>query len=156
MRYEGLIILIRSFFNSKLCFRSTSGHQLPSWLSISLDAALGCKTNVFQIQKNPTGKKGASQAVHIITIHPQAAPLVCRHILETLISLAKAFPHFLRPDLSREESRLSISSQSSNREEGSTSKKDPEFWDILLRLDTSNSTKKGKSVIKSHGTYFTL
>lgn len=96
------------------------------------------------------------QPCHSILIHPQAAPLVCRHVLDTLISLAKAFPHFLRPDLSREESKLSISSQSSNRDETSPASsrsgscKDPDFWEVLLKLDSSSLTKKGKSIVKSH------
>ena len=34
---------------------------VPTWLSISLDAALGCRANVFQIQRSP-GKKHASSA----------------------------------------------------------------------------------------------
>ncbi|KAM8985913.1 E3 ubiquitin-protein ligase HUWE1-like [Ara ararauna] len=69
-----------------------------SWLSVSMDAALGCRTNIFQIQRIPgrkhTEKHGAAagSAVHI---HPQAAPVVCRHVLDTLIQLAKVFPsHF--------------------------------------------------------------
>uniref|UniRef100_A0A8C3HVR6 HECT, UBA and WWE domain containing E3 ubiquitin protein ligase 1 n=1 Tax=Chrysemys picta bellii TaxID=8478 RepID=A0A8C3HVR6_CHRPI len=65
-----------------------------SWLSVSMDAALGCRTNIFQIQR-AGGRKhtekhaagtAAGAAVHI---HPQAAPVVCRHVLDTLIQLAK-------------------------------------------------------------------
>ena len=69
-----------------------------SWLSISLEAALGCRANVFQVQRASGGKKSSvvpaqGNGVHI---HPQAAPVVCRHVLDTLISLAKIFPtHFL-------------------------------------------------------------
>ncbi|XP_015788441.1 E3 ubiquitin-protein ligase HUWE1 isoform X3 [Tetranychus urticae] len=126
-----------------------SSNQSPSWLSISLDAALGCRTNVFQIIKGGSGKKGAGQSSHSIIIHPQAAPLVCRHVLDTLISLAKNFTHPLRPESLKEEQKLSQSSQSSDQ--CNKSCKDPDFWEVLLRLDSSNSTKKGKSVIKSHG-----
>lgn len=82
-----------------------------SWLSVSMDAALGCRTNIFQIQR-AVGRKhserhlagaggsasgmggggggvacaGGGSTVHI---HPQAAPVVCRHVLDTLIQLAK-------------------------------------------------------------------
>lgn len=94
---------------------SRSSSQL-SWLSVSMDAALGCRTNIFQIQR-ASGRKhadrhsaggavgsaglgggvsgtgagvgcsgGGGSTVHI---HPQAAPVVCRHVLDTLIQLAK-------------------------------------------------------------------
>eukprot|EP00061_Rhincodon_typus_P009745 g33482.t1 len=62
-----------------------------SWLSVSMDAALGCRTNIFQIQRSGGRKHsekhvGCGSTVHI---HPQAAPVVCRHVLDTLIQLAK-------------------------------------------------------------------
>jgi hypothetical protein len=47
-----------------------------SWLNISIDAALGCRANVFHILRHG-GKKYERQG-HNITIHPQAAPTVCR------------------------------------------------------------------------------
>uniref|UniRef100_A0A4W5KMP7 HECT, UBA and WWE domain containing E3 ubiquitin protein ligase 1 n=1 Tax=Hucho hucho TaxID=62062 RepID=A0A4W5KMP7_9TELE len=68
---------------------SRSSSQL-SWLSVSMDAALGCRTNIFQIQRGGaagmTCAGGGGSTVHI---HPQAAPVVCRHVLDTLIQLAK-------------------------------------------------------------------
>lgn len=97
---------------------SRSSSQL-SWLSVSMDAALGCRTNIFQIQR-VSGRKhaekhsaggsmssgglgggvsgagvacaggGGGSTVHI---HPQAAPVVCRHVLDTLIQLAKVLEH---------------------------------------------------------------
>ncbi|XP_076447673.1 E3 ubiquitin-protein ligase HUWE1-like isoform X2 [Babylonia areolata] len=69
-----------------------------SWLSISLEAALGCRANVFQVQRVSVGKKSCVSTPQgsSVNIHPQAAPVVCRHVLDTLISLAKVFPsHFL-------------------------------------------------------------
>ncbi|XP_041336621.1 E3 ubiquitin-protein ligase HUWE1-like [Pyrgilauda ruficollis] len=76
---------------------SRSSGQL-SWLSVSMDAALGCRTNIFQIQRVPGRKhteKHAAAAGSAVHIHPQAAPVVCRHVLDTLIQLAKVFPsHF--------------------------------------------------------------
>lgn len=97
---------------------SRSSSQL-SWLSVSMDAALGCRTNIFQIQR-VSGRKhadrhsaggssgsgtlggvsgpatgvacGGGSTVHI---HPQAAPVVCRHVLDTLIQLAKVMDHML-------------------------------------------------------------
>lgn len=69
-----------------------------SWLSISLEAALGCRANVFQIHRAPGKKPTSSSATShtTISIHPQAATVVCKHVLETMISLAKIFAfHFL-------------------------------------------------------------
>lgn len=69
-----------------------------AWLSISLEAALGCRANVFQVQRMSGGKKSCVSTPQGsgVSIHPQAAPVVCRHVLDTLISLAKVFPaHFL-------------------------------------------------------------
>jgi len=103
---------------------SRSSSQL-SWLSVSMDAALGCRTNIFQIQR-ASGRKhadrhsagaagpgalggggamsgppagvtctgGGGSTVHI---HPQAAPVVCRHVLDTLIQLAKVRTESLEP-----------------------------------------------------------
>lgn len=96
---------------------SRSSSQL-SWLSVSMDAALGCRTNIFQIQRvsgrkhsdrHSAGSSTASGALGVpggaagvtcaagggstVHIHPQAAPVVCRHVLDTLIQLAKVrFP----------------------------------------------------------------
>lgn len=94
---------------------SRSSSQL-SWLSVSMDAALGCRTNIFQIQRvsgrkhadrHSAGGSTASGALgaavpgtaagvtcaggggSTVHIHPQAAPVVCRHVLDTLIQLAK-------------------------------------------------------------------
>ena len=61
----------------------------PSWLSISLDAALGCKINVFQIRRMMTahrqtiethsiGVRNFSSSVPLVTIHPLATPIICR------------------------------------------------------------------------------
>lgn len=61
----------------------------PSWLSISLDAALGCRTNVFQIRRMTTAHRRANERhsasvqsvlpnVPLVTIHPLASPVICR------------------------------------------------------------------------------
>ncbi|KAK7072125.1 E3 ubiquitin-protein ligase huwe1, partial [Halocaridina rubra] len=51
----------------------------PSWLSMSMDAALGCRASIFQIQRSqPTGKRTSSAMLTTaVNIHPQASPLVC-------------------------------------------------------------------------------
>merc|ERR1719315_909105 len=63
-----------------------------------MDAALGFRANVFQVTRGGStgGKKSGASSSASISVHPQAAPVVCRHTLEVLISLAKGFPvHFL-------------------------------------------------------------
>ncbi|XP_051961197.1 E3 ubiquitin-protein ligase HUWE1-like isoform X7 [Xyrauchen texanus] len=191
---------------------SRSSSQL-SWLSVSMDAALGCRTNIFQIQR-ASGRKhverhsagggmssgalgggvtgtgvacsggGGGSTVHI---HPQAAPVVCRHVLDTLIQLAKVFPsHFtqqrckdplssLEPDFricasstpnvsrscllggtSQSNSAATPSNSSSTHNSLSTCSGTPQslgistdFWDLLVKLDNMNVSRKGKASMKT-------
>uniref|UniRef100_W8BYZ8 E3 ubiquitin-protein ligase HUWE1 n=1 Tax=Notamacropus eugenii TaxID=9315 RepID=W8BYZ8_NOTEU len=135
---------------------SKSSSQL-SWLSVSVDAALGCRTNIFQIQRSGGRKHvekhvGCGSAVHI---HPQAAPLVCRHVLDTLIQLAKVFPnHFTQQwtkdtnyESDRERSNKQASSPCPGESTGSSISTD--FWDLLVKLDNVNVSRKGKNSIRS-------
>ncbi|XP_030625885.1 E3 ubiquitin-protein ligase HUWE1 isoform X2 [Chanos chanos] len=195
---------------------SRSSSQL-SWLSVSMDAALGCRTNIFQIQRASSRKhaerhsaggsvgsggmggggvsgtgtgvactgSGGGSTVHI---HPQAAPVVCRHVLDTLIQLAKVFPsHFtqqrckdpLSSSSSDLDSRLcsgTISTTGGCRTGGasqtnpsgtpgtpssthnslSSSSATPQslgistdFWDLLVKLDNMNVSRKGKASMKT-------
>ncbi|XP_053704819.1 E3 ubiquitin-protein ligase HUWE1 isoform X5 [Synchiropus splendidus] len=192
---------------------SRSSSQL-SWLSVSMDAALGCRTNIFQIQR-ASGRKhadrhsaggsagstalagsmsGASAGVtctggggSTVHIHPQAAPVVCRHVLDTLIQLAKVFPsHFTQQrckDLTLSssdlESRLCTASSvagslSAGSRSGPQSQGNPcsnasgtqnslgssavtpqslgistDFWDLLVKLDNMNVSRKGKASMKT-------
>merc|ERR1719481_1015428 len=119
-----------------------------AWLNISMDAALGFRANVFQIQRSSGqgGKKSSSAGVSNISVLPQAAPVVCRHTLEVLISLAKSFPiHFLP-------GATGINPESTATSDGKKSGgKSVEFWETLLKLDRESwSSKKGKSVVRSH------
>ncbi|XP_053096519.1 E3 ubiquitin-protein ligase HUWE1 isoform X6 [Pangasianodon hypophthalmus] len=195
---------------------SRSSSQL-SWLSVSMDAALGCRTNIFQIQR-ASGRKhadrhsaggavgsaglgggvsgtgagvgcagGGGSTVHI---HPQAAPVVCRHVLDTLIQLAKVFPsHFTQQrckdpqsssSSSELDSRLCSSSAStagggcrsgggsqtnisgtpntpsSTHNSLSSCTGTPQslgistdFWDLLVKLDNMNVSRKGKASMKT-------
>ncbi|KAG9335166.1 hypothetical protein JZ751_005639 [Albula glossodonta] len=210
---------------------SRSSTQL-SWLSVSMDAALGCRTNIFQIQRaagrkhadrhsagatcgaggpggGATGAGGGTGAGaggvscvsgggSTVHIHPQAAPVVCRHVLDTLIQLAKepslcsqVFPsHFTQqrckdlPSSSELDSRLgsgmaagtgsggsrsapssqtasvaSSAPSSANTPLGSCvapSLQTPQsmgvstdFWDLLVKLDNMNVSRKGKASMKT-------
>ncbi|XP_076027964.1 E3 ubiquitin-protein ligase HUWE1 isoform X4 [Genypterus blacodes] len=188
---------------------SRSSSQL-SWLSVSMDAALGCRTNIFQIQR-VSGRKhadrhsaggsagsgtlgsavsGAAASVtcsggggSTVHIHPQAAPVVCRHVLDTLIQLAKVFPsHFTQQrckDLSASSSDLDsrlcsaaagvggasrivaltqsnpISNSSTQNSFGSSAATpqslgiSTDFWDLLVKLDNMNVSRKGKASMKT-------
>jgi E3 ubiquitin-protein ligase HUWE1 len=127
-------------------------------LNISLDAALGCRANVFHILKpSPASgvkKQGASSS---ITIHSQAAPIICRHTLDVLISLAKSFPsHFLpRPPLAGIEDKKDkeaenkkgtpVAASALKKQETGT-----DFWDLLARLDSQSASRKGKGLARTH------
>lgn len=92
-----------------------------------------------------------------MTIHPQAAPLVSRHVLDALISLAKAFPHQFLTNSSRDYA----DAQSSQLKEeqpfsGGKLNKDADFWDVLVKLDSLSTTKKGKNVLRSHSSNLSL
>lgn len=166
MRSEGTYFpitgchILQTLMSILLIFRSAPGHQaVASWLSISLDAALGCRTNVFQIQRSSTGKKVASNPTcQVVTIHPQAAPLVSRHVLDALISLAKAFPHQFLSDSNRDavETKNSQTKEETNPCPGSKLNKDADFWDVLVKLDSLSTTKKGKNVLRSHSSNLSL
>ncbi|XP_078678082.1 E3 ubiquitin-protein ligase HUWE1-like isoform X6 [Branchiostoma floridae x Branchiostoma belcheri] len=135
----------------------------PSWLSISLDAALGCRANVFQIQK-VGGKKHVERHSGAVHIHPQASPIVCRHVMDTLISLAKVFPGHFIPGKAREAGTCSTSSSSQTQankvketpttasvaNKVGSSKTDTDFWDVLVKLDSMSVGRKGKGMAKSH------
>ncbi|XP_024868314.1 E3 ubiquitin-protein ligase HUWE1 isoform X2 [Temnothorax curvispinosus] len=134
-------------------------NNTQSWLNISIDAALGCRANVFHIVRH-AGKKSERQG-NIIAIHPQAAPTVCRHTLELLISLAKSFPGYFVPIKSKDLDDKDSGKEkdvSGSKEEGGVKNKSaskvgrsdlPDFWDLLLKLD-SCASKKGKSVARTH------
>jgi len=106
---------------------SVTVEDIPSWLNIYLCAALGAQASVFHMQRGAGGVGGASlggmstpgkpRGHHArpvgasasssttggvmigtnISIHPQASPLICRHVFDALISLAKSFPSQFLP-----------------------------------------------------------
>ncbi|XP_034939530.1 E3 ubiquitin-protein ligase HUWE1 isoform X2 [Chelonus insularis] len=132
-------------------------NNLQSWLNISIDAALGCRANVFHVVRH-SGKKSDRQG-NMIAIHPQAAPTVCRHTLELLISLAKSFPGYFVPTKFKDSEEKNKDREGNKEETGakpkstskSTKSEVPDFWDMLLKLD-SCASKKGKSVSRTHFT----
>jgi len=144
-----------------------------SWLSISLEAALGCRANVFQIQR-AQGKKHTSSTSAMVTIHPQAAPIVCRHVLDALISLARMFPNQFLPSKAKEVQKCDIKDKESSdsksknstpsasgaipkvktleKSDSKSDSKETDFWEILVKLDSLCSSKKGKGLQRTHST----
>lgn len=120
----------------------------PQWLNIRLDAALGTRNNVFIIRRiqnhDPCSSNDVSRH-YAISIHSQASQIICRHALDLLISLAKSFPvNFLpikRPgDIVRPDDQPGPSSAVYGR----TIKTD--FWDILIRLETTAEQRKANPI----------
>lgn len=113
------------------------------WLTIRMEAALGCAANVFIVNKTMGKKCDKTNGSAAISIHPQAAPTVCRNTLDLFTSLAKAFPACLLPIKSiRDETDKATITPVKVRSDASS-----DFWDVLLRLDSA--TKKGKSIQKN-------
>lgn len=85
-----------------------------------------------------------------------------RHTLEVLISLAKSFPGYFLPLKNKDEckykdsspsrdAKLKLSPGSSGSGGCRASRMDgPSVWDMLLKLDSLTTTKKGKSVARTH------
>lgn len=115
-----------------------------NWLNIRMEAALGCHANVFIVNR-ATGKRSEKSNPSSVTIHHQAAPIVCRNALDLFISLSKSFPSFLLP-LKPKEEKDERSRSSSSQPKGKGDSTD--FWEMLLKLD-STSAKKGKSLAKT-------
>ena len=85
-----------------------------------------------------------------MTIHPQAAPLVSRHVLDALISLAKAFPHQFLSVADKTESPDKTSISQASTDSSSRLNREADFWEVLVKLDSLSTSRKGKSVLKSH------
>ncbi|XP_032569605.1 E3 ubiquitin-protein ligase HUWE1 isoform X2 [Chiroxiphia lanceolata] len=163
---------------------SRSSGQL-SWLSVSMDAALGCRTNIFQIQRVPGRKhteKHAAAAGSAVHIHPQAAPVVCRHVLDTLIQLAKVFPSHFTQQRGRDPATTDPERDRGPPKSGGSPCPPPppqtppapppppppsgtpspappppsgslstDFWDLLVKLDNMNVSRKGKGSARAGG-----
>lgn len=113
------------------------------WLSMSVDAALGCKANVFTIQKTqPESGQGRSHKSRV-SIHPLAAPMVCRRIVDLLVFLARNYnQHFIpsrTPETKEIKEKISKVSESPL---------ETDFWDYLVKLEQTSLLHRGKTVSK--------
>lgn len=125
---------------SKLLTDTKNMGNGANWLNIRMEAALGCHANVFVVNR-AQGKRNEKSNPSSITIHPQAAPIICRNSLDLFTSLSRSFPTFLLPLKSKDKSKTPSPSKYKND--------CTDFWEMLLKLDAA-STKKGKSLAKTH------
>lgn len=128
----------------------TSSIQQNHWLSRTLNLAFGGCVNIFQLQR--VGRKPTD---YFVTVHQQACLDVCKQILEALSFLAKNFPSSFSPSVenynSTETENLDPPGPSNlrNKEYGSDNDSQSEFWDILVRLNSSTTGLKGKATQKT-------
>lgn len=140
-----LSIISRSNIDPKNSdFQQTISNR-PHWLNIRFDSALGNRNNIFIIQRKRSFDNDESMQVeneeidtstgdqYTITIHPQAAQVVCRHALDLLISLAKNFPANFLPIKKKPTTKKEINQPSTS--DASKTDVSTDFWDILLRLE---------------------
>ena len=137
------------YLNTQESSSDSKASKQHSWLSFGVRTSLGSRTNVFCIKRQ--GKAGLERSTHV-SIHPQASHFVCKHVLDALLFLAKSFPASFtpyqaakpHPSCSKEDN-----STSETKPVASTSQESTDFWDILLKLDTAGSGRKGKSAAKT-------
>lgn len=134
----------------------------PLWLNIRLDAALGARNNVFIIKRDRDAISDVDGVNYEITIHVQAAQIICRHALDLLILLSKSFPvNFLPRKSTNKTKKTEQMETSSNAKAGPSSlttqagpstsrtetqqiskRKSTDFWDILMHLESTAQQRK--------------
>ncbi len=141
----------------------------PLWLNIRLDAALGARNNVFIIKRDRDTMSDVDGGNYEITIHVQAAQIICRHALDLLILLSKSFPvNFLPRKSTNKTKKTEQMETSSNAKAGPSSSSPPsttistqagpstsrpetlqlskrkstDFWDILMHLESTAQQRK--------------
>ena len=125
---------------------SRTVHEVSSsgstWLNMSVDAALGCRARIFNVPK--TGKSSVDRSASHVTVNSQASSFVCKHVLDALAALAKNFPASFTP-----EPVASCRETGAKDEPAMSSVNEAEFWNILVRLDGTYGSKKGKVSAKN-------
>lgn len=117
-------------------------HQAHHWLNMTVSAALGSHAPMFQFAHT----SGKSSSPSVVQIHPHASTTICNNVLDLLVFLARQFPSaFLPIDLLPKETRNYAQLR---QQPPATS---TNFWQLLLRLDSSTS-RKGKGSNKSFHT----
>ena len=137
------------YLSSQESSSDSKASKQHSWLSFGVRTSLGSRTNVFCIKRQ--GKAGLERSTHV-SIHPQASHFVCKHVLDALLFLAKSFPASFTPYQAAQPHPSCSKEDNSSTEAkpvASTSQESTDFWDILLKLDTAGSGRKGKSAAKT-------
>ena len=153
---QTLVVMDNAGGSGSTLQRPVADQRTPNWLSMSLDAALGCRASVFQLQpaSRAVGVGATSKRPNTaVTVHPQATPVVCRHVLDALISLSKSFPaHFLPQRDNKEKDGAADAKQGSSRN-AQTNASPLDFWDLIVKLDYQSSGRKSKTLQRSSSGY---
>ena len=116
------------------------------WLSRTLNLAFGGCVNIFQIHKETEGSRKPWD--YFVTVHQQACLDVSKQTLEALSFLAKNFPSSFTPQLEKNKEEEN-QGESGAKEPDTEASSQTEFWDVLVRLNSSRSGQKGKAPSKS-------
>lgn len=113
-----------------------------SWLNMSVDAALGCRARIFNVQK--AGKSNVDKSASNVSVNSQASSFVCKHVLNALAALAKNFPASFTPE------PVPSCAETGGKDEAAVSTlNEAEFWNIVVRIDGTYGGKKGKASAKN-------
>ena len=112
------------------------------WLSRTLNLAFGGCVNIFQMQK--VGRKPSD---YFVTVNQQACLDVCKQTLEALSFLAKNFPSSFSPQIEKNKENEDEEMGWENHHHQQDTQ--TEFWDVLVRLNSSITGNKGKAPSKA-------
>lgn len=127
---------VRDSSQTSACSTPVAVHEhTPHWLKVGVNAALGSHASTFQFVHS--GKLGSSTTIHV---HAHASLTICNNVLDLLIFLARQFPSsFLPSELLPKDKNPAATTRNHLPVDVVSN-----FWQVLLRLDSSAS-KKGKS-----------
>ncbi|XP_067024084.1 E3 ubiquitin-protein ligase HUWE1-like isoform X5 [Acropora muricata] len=154
-RTESLCRLDEYLQTQEHCASNSKASKQHSWLSFGVRTSLGSRTNVFCIKRQ--GKAGLERST-FVSIHPHASQFVWKHVLDALLFLAKSFPASFTPfTVAKAHPSCTKDASSSSSETKPPAMHDStDFWDILLKLDTAGTGRKGKGAAKSSSAHSSL
>ena len=154
-RTESLCRLDEYLQTQEHCASNSKSSKQHSWLSFGVRTSLGSRTNVFCIKRQ--GKAGLERST-FVSIHPHASQFVWKHVLDALLFLAKSFPASFTPFTvaKAHPSCTKDASSSSSETKPPATHESTDFWDILLKLDTAGTGRKGKGAAKSSSAHSSL
>lgn len=154
-RTESLCRLDEYLQAQEHCASNSKSSKQHSWLSFGVRTSLGSRTNVFCIKRQ--GKAGLERST-FVSIHPHASQFVWKHVLDALLFLAKSFPASFTPfTVAKAHPSCTKDASSSSSETKPPAMHDStDFWDILLKLDTAGTGRKGKGAAKSSSAHSSL